>query len=246
MNKTRVSIAMAVHNGEKYLEEQITSILLNMSDNDELIISDDGSTDRTIPIIKSYNDNRIKLFTSIKAGVKQNFDNAIKNTSGKYIFLSDQDDIWRKNKIDKVLEVFRRTNCTCVLHNAEIVDENLLSWKKDFFTFRNSQPGYLRNILKNSYIGCCMAFDVLLKDFILPIPNTIEMHDQWIGLISEKIGKSEFINECLIKYRRHGMNFSKMEHHSLSTMFSNRVCLLKELRDRLYGNSLISEKKWLF
>lgn len=232
MNKKRVSVAMAVYNGEKYLEEQIDSILTNMSVNDELIISDDGSIDDSISIITKYKDNRIKLIKGPQLGIKQNFANSIKNSSGEYIFLSDQDDVWKRNKIDKVLEIFASTKCTCVLHNAEIVNENLSSWNETFFAFRNTKLGYFRNILKNSYIGCCMAFKASLKSLILPIPNNIEMHDQWIGLISEKIGKNELIDECLIKYRRHHENFSEMTHHKLSVMLRNRYNLVMELRKR--------------
>lgn len=71
-----------------------------------------------------------------------------------------------------------------------------------------------------------MAFDSKLKDKILPIPNNIEMHDQWIGLIGEKYGKSIFIDKCLIKYRRHENNVSEMTHHSLSRMIKNRIKLI--------------------
>lgn len=236
MNKKRVSIAMATYNGEKYLKEQIDSILLNMSDNDELVISDDGSNDKTAQIIQNYaeKDNRIKFLYGPKMGIKQNFANAIKHSSGKYIFLSDQDDVWAGNKIEKVLDVFVTTKCTCILHNAEIVNENLIPWDQTFFEFRGSKLGYIRNIIKNSYIGCCMAFDALLKDTILPIPNTIEMHDQWIGLLSEKIGRNFLMNDCLIKYRRHDNNFSEMLHHSVATMLSNRYNIILELRNRLY------------
>ena len=218
MNEKRVSIAMATYNGEKYLKEQIDSILLNMSVNDELVISDDGSNDGTLQIIKNYadKDNRIKFLKGPKMGIKQNFANAIKYSSGKYIFLSDQDDVWTSNKIEKVLDAFIMNKCTCVLHNAEIVDENLISWTQTFFEFRKSKIGYFQNIIKNSYIGCCMA-----------------MHDQWIGLISEKFGKNILVNDCLIKYRRHTENFSEMTHHSVSIMMRNRYNLIIELKNRL-------------
>ena len=235
MNEKRISIAMATYNGEKYLKEQLDSILLNMFDNDELVISDDGSDDTTIQTIKEYvaRDSRIKFLNGPKMGIKQNFANAIKHSSGKYIFLSDQDDVWDRNKVEKVLDVFMTSKSTCVLHNAEIVDENLLSWERTFFEFRKSQLGYFRNILKNSYIGCCMAFSSSLKDIILPIPDTIEMHDQWIGLISEKLGKNVLMNDCLIKYRRHKKNFSEMTHHSVRKMLYNRYKLILELNNRL-------------
>lgn len=228
-NKIICSVAMATYNGEKYLEEQINSILINLTENDELVISDDGSTDKTLSIIKKYQkkDNRIKFFEGPKLGVKQNFNNAIEKCKGKYIFLSDQDDVWKKDKINKILQIFKKEKCLVVIHNANIVDSNLKMQKQTFFEFRNSGSGILKNIWKNTYIGCCMAFDSSLKDKILPIPNDIEMHDQWIGLIAEKYGKSIFINECLIDYRRHDNNVSKMMHHPLKEMLNNRIRFIK-------------------
>lgn len=230
MDKITNSIAMATYNGEKYIKEQIDSIIKNMGEFDELVISDDGSNDNTINIIKEYQkkDKRIKLFDGPKLGVKQNFGNAIKNTSGKYIYLSDQDDVWFDNKIKKIANVFEIEKCLVVVHNADIVDSDLNKTNQTFFEFRKSGSGKLKNIYKNTYIGCCMAFESSLKDKILPIPNNIEMHDQWIGLLGEKYGKSIFVDECLIKYRRHENNVSKMSHHPLNKMIRNRIVFIKE------------------
>lgn len=229
-NDIRVSVAMATYNGEKYIKEQLDSILTNLNNDDELIISDDSSSDDTIKIIKNYQkkDKRIKLFKGPGAGVKQNFANAISKCKGKYIFLSDQDDVWLENKVKKILDVFEKEKCLVVVHNNNIVDGNLNPLGQTFFEFRNSGSGTLKNIWKNTYIGCCMAFDSDLKDKILPIPNNIEMHDQWIGLIGEKYGKSIFINDCLIKYRRHGENVSQFKHHPLNKMIKNRIKFIME------------------
>ena len=106
----RCSIVMATYNGEQYIKEQIDSILINMKENDELIISDDGSKDKTKQIIAEYQnkDKRIKLIDGPHKGVKQNFANAIEKANGKYIFLSDQDDIWKKDKIYKVIIKYKK------------------------------------------------------------------------------------------------------------------------------------------
>ena len=173
---------MATYNGEKYIKEQIDSILKNMNSDDELIISDDGSTDKTREIINSFKDDRIKLIDGPKKGIKKNFENGINNATGEIIFLSDQDDIWMENKIAKVLEAFEKEDATLVIHDAEIVDENLDIIEESFFKYRNSGKGIIKNIWKNTYIGCCMAFKKEIKSVILPIPDNIEMHDQWIGI----------------------------------------------------------------
>ena len=225
-----ISVAMATYNGAKYIREQLESILKQLNEKDEIIISDDGSIDNTIDIINSLKDERIKILNGPKKGVKQNFANAISNCSGKYIFLSDQDDVWINGKVDTVLNTFDSKKCKCVVHDCIVFDSQSNDILHDsFYKFRKSRNGIIKNIFKNSYIGCCMAFDSELIKLILPIPNDIEMHDQWIGIIAEKKGKSIFITDKLIKYRRHNNNASQLKHHSLFLMITNRIRLIKRL-----------------
>lgn len=232
--KYSISVAMATYNGEKFIKEQLDSILCQLNNEDEVVISDDGSTDTTREIIKSYEDTRIKLVDGPKNGLKQNFANAISKCKGKYIFLSDQDDIWEKNKVEEVLKVFDEEQCTCVVHDCTVFnsDDNTIIYDS-FFEFRNSKKGVLKNIIKNSYIGCCMAFSKDMIKFILPIPNDVEMHDQWIGIKSEINGKSKFIDKKLIRYRRHTENVSKLNHYGIIKMIKNRINLVIELRSRI-------------
>lgn len=230
----KVSVAMASYNGEKYIAEQIQSILKNLRKDDELVISDDGSKDKTIEIIKRFKDKRIKLIDGPKKGIKQNFANAIKTCTGDIIFLADQDDIWSEDKVSTVLEIFAKDpNCTCVVHDCEVFDDSTnRTIEASFFKWRKSGSGIIKNIWKNTYIGCCMAFRSNIKPYILPIPDDIEMHDQWIGLICEKHGESTFIPNVLLKYRRHNQNNSKMVHHPLSRMLANRLSITKHIAKR--------------
>ena len=227
-----VSVAMATYNGEKYIKEQLDSILSQLNIDDELIISDDGSKDGTIDIINEYmkKDKRIKLFKGPKKGVIKNFENAISYCSGKYIFLSDQDDIWMDSKVEKVLFTFNNEKCTCVVHDAMVFNSNSNEIIADsFYKLRKSSNGIIKNIWKNSYIGCCMAFDGKMKKKILPIPDGIDMHDQWIGLLNDKYGKSIFIDDKLLKYRRHGNNVSSLSHHKLLRMIKNRRTIISKI-----------------
>ncbi len=229
-----ISVAMATYNGEQFIHEQIASILKNLNEKDELIISDDDSTDRTIPIILSFKDRRIHVIKGPKKGVKQNFANAIASCKGKYIFLSDQDDLWHKEKVEKILEVFQKERCDCVTHDCEVVNnDNSKVIIASFFAHRKSKPGIIQNIYKNKYLGCCMAFHKNMIKYILPIPDTIEMHDQWIGIVCDKYGKSVFLKEKLIKYRRHAKNVSAMHHYPLAKMIKNRIVLLIEFYKRV-------------
>ena len=229
--REKVSVVMATYNGEKYIREQIESILENLGEQDELIISDDCSKDSTRSIINEYilKDKRIKLLDGPKDGIKQNFANGIKNTTGKYIFLSDQDDIWKEDKVQSVVDIFEKEKVKLVIHDAQIVDENLKVADESFFKYRNSGSGIFKNIWKNTYIGCCIAFDSSIRDKILPIPNDIEMHDQWIGIIAEMEGKVSFVNKVLILYRRHGDNNSQMKHYGILKMIKNRLFLIRNI-----------------
>ena len=101
------SVCMATYNGQKYLREQIESILCQLSANDELVISDDHSTDSTVDIIRSYGDSRIKMYANeLTKGVTHNFENALNKSKGDIIFLADQDDVWLPNKISKMEKKF--------------------------------------------------------------------------------------------------------------------------------------------
>ena len=227
--KEKVSVAMATYNGEKYIKEQIETILNNLDDKDELVISDDGSSDMTIEIITKITDNRIKLLEGPRKGLKKNFENAIKNTTGDVIFLSDQDDIWMENKVEKVLECFNNNNYILIQHDAVVVGENDKVIYESFAEHRKVKTGVIKNLIKNSYHGCCIAFRKELIKEILPIPDNVYLHDEWIGIVAELNGKTYFLDEKLIKYRRHSENTSSFKHLPVKEMFLNRVNYTKEI-----------------
>lgn len=236
-NKVNVSVAMATYNGEKYIEEQLKSILNNLSLNDEIIISDDGSTDQTLEIINSFHDKRIHIIEGPKKGVIKNFENAILNCQGDYIFLSDQDDIWYDDKVKTILDIFRNdANTILIVHDNKMVDSNLNIINDSFFKFRKIKNGFVNNIIKNSFIGCCMAFKKELKSEIIPIPNNMPMHDQWIGLVALLNGNVRFINDKLVLYRRHDENVSSFKKNTLFRMVINRVNIILDIIKYKKGN----------
>lgn len=228
----RVSVAMAVYNGEKYLDEQIQSILPQFADNDELIISYNKSDDSTLRIINKYSelDSRVKVIECDSTGVITNFENAIVACSGKFIFLADQDDIWISNKLEIVLEYLKDTNTILIIHGLKVIDENS-SIINDTYDIKFHKSGVLNNIIKNSFQGCCMAFKKELRPAILPIPSNVPMHDQWIGLLACYFGKVIFIDNELILYRRHGLNVS--HKFKLRQRISNRIIISHLLYERI-------------
>ena len=202
-----ISVALAAYKGEKYIEEQIRSILPQLSYNDEIIVSDDRPGGMTEKIVKKIaaEDSRVVWVEGKSKGVVSNFVNAIRYCKGDKIFLCDQDDVWLPDKVKRVMEAFDE-GYDLVLHNAYITDGELNITDYSFFEKRGSKKGVLRNIFKNSYMGCCMAFDRKLLKKIMPMPRSIPMHDQWIGILAEIYGKVKFLDLPLIYYRVHGGN----------------------------------------
>lgn len=219
MSQDKISVCMATYNGEKYIQQQIDSILPQLRSHDELIISDDQSTDKTIEIIHSYNDPRIKLFTNKQRQyICSNFQNALSKASGEYIILSDQDDVWLSNKIDLIYNKLKQY--TLVITNCKIVDSNLAETGYTFFNNeRKFHAGILYNIWKNSYIGCCMGFRSDILKYILPFPTSDIMHDLWIAIIAEHYGSICYINTPTLLYRRHGLNASTSSEKSTKSLW---------------------------
>ena len=213
----KVSVAMATYNGEKYLEQQMDSILSQLGGDDELIISDDNSSDQTQAIVEGYmkEDHRVKFFLNEDSGVTSNFENAIKRTRNEIIFLSDQDDIWKPEKVETVKSYYEKNpNIQMIMSDITVVDNQLNTTIESFYEFRGSRAGVLKNIIKNSYIGCAMSFRKELKAKILPIPRNVPMHDMWIGLVADMNKSALLIPEKLIYYRRHDATVTTVENTS--------------------------------
>lgn len=230
LKRPSVSVALAAYNGEKYLHRQIQSILEQLKEDDELVISLDPSQDQSEELIRSFHDPRIKLLKGPGKGLIKNFENALLHTRNDVIFLSDQDDIWYSNKIQSILPKLK--DSILVIHDCRIVDECGKEIEHSFMRFHHSKPGFLRNIIRNSYIGCCMAFKKELKQYILPFPERIPMHDQWIGLIAERKGNVYWDKTILMDYVRHSKNASSLSHASTIQMLNWRIELWKALMKR--------------
>lgn len=236
MQDIRISVAVATFNGEKYIRAQMDSILKNLSAEDEIIVSDDGSKDATLDILKEYQNGEIpvKVIAGPGRGIKQNIAAALEECRGRYIFLADQDDVWTEHKVETVMRRLGKDGCMLVNHDAQVMNGDLTEILiPSFFAYRGSRPGFLNNLLKNRYMGCCMAFDRRLLAYVLPVPDEIEMHDQWIGMINDiRHGNSVFIGDKLLLYRRHGANVSDFSHGSVPQMIRKRLMLLHALLRR--------------
>lgn len=232
-----ISVCLATYNGEKFIRDQVESILNQLDVDDELIVSDDGSTDSTVEILKSYPDNRIKIYyNKNNHGVNGNFENAINHSNGDYIYLSDQDDIWLDGKIDACQAALQ--NYHCIIHDAIVVDQDLKPIYDSFFEERHSGPGFWKNIYRNSYLGCCMAFRREILQLVLPIPyKSTYYHDNWIGSLSDVVYGVKFISFKGILFRRHSNNTSftaKNSGYSFLKQLINRLSQIIDVIHRLF------------
>ena len=219
----KISVCMATFNGMPFIKEQLSSILSELTSVDEIIISDDGSNDGTIEYIQTLGNPRIYLYLNNFRNVIRNFEFALSKCSGDAIILSDQDDIWYENRVTRMKELLRHYDL--VVTDAKIIgaDGSLIS--NSLFDVINSGTGVVKNIIKNTYVGCCMAFNKGILHKALPFPRFIPMHDMWLGLIGELFGQTFFLNEPLIAYRRHKWNISQ-------TGGKSRNSLLKKIKIR--------------
>jgi glycosyltransferase involved in cell wall biosynthesis len=226
----KISVCMASYNGSKFIEEQVASILCQLNEGDELIIVDDSSTDNTLDILGSFDSNTIKIIKNTRnLGLVKSFEIALNHSTGDIIFFSDQDDIWLESKVIKTIDCMQLQKSLVVVSDAKVFNEDGEIIENSFFKFRNSGSGLIKNFYKNSYIGCCMAIDAKIKAYILPLPNRTLLHDEWIGLICEALGRTSFLPETLVMYRRHSMNQTNMSRNSWKKVVQKRFILLKAL-----------------
>jgi len=217
-NNSGISVAMCTCNGELFLFEQLESIAKQTFLPDELIICDDQSTDGTLKIVQDFQNKfpfHMKIYlNSSKLGSTKNFEKAISLCNENIIVLSDQDDFWFPNKLEKMIRAFKNQPKTSyIFSNAIIVDEKLQNssftiWERISFDFRQrkdyKQGQQLKVLLKHNIVtGATIAFRAELRKLILPIPEQW-VHDAWIALLLSAANiKGTFIEETLIKYRQH-------------------------------------------
>lgn len=227
-----ISICIATYNGARYIGEQLASILKQLSAEDEVVVSDDGSTDGTLDIVRSFNDCRIRIVDGPQRhSPTLNFEWALRNAKGEYIFLADQDDVWLEGKVRRCVDELQM--CDCVVSDARVTDSLLNTTSESLFQLMHVRRGRLSNLLwRNGYTGCCMAFKREVLSKALPFPTDIPMHDIWIGNVAAFCGRLRFIDDRLLLFRRHDATAScngKGSTYSLWQKLSFRWHTLKNI-----------------
>ena len=224
MKDPLIGILMATYNGEKFISQQIQSILNQTYKNWKLIIHDDGSNDSTINIIKKFvKNNPYKIFfveDRIKCGgAKENFAHlmqiAKEGFNFDYIMFSDQDDVWFPKKVEISLKKMQELETKwgkniplLVYTDLEVVNENLKRICSSFWKYQRLNPSrnalnYL--LIQNVITGCTTLINMKTLEISLPIPKQAIMHDWWIALVVSAFGKMDFISTPTVFYRQHNM-----------------------------------------
>lgn len=218
----RVGIVLATYNGQKYLYEQLVSIATQSVKPDIVVISDGGSSDDTVCICKKvlfeYNIQCKILTSDRRLSVRENFEKCLENCDAKYIFFSDQDDVWLKTKIEEYLCLFEKYKPAMIFSNASLVDEKLKPlnrtlWEtinydnvSEITVYKPNDKKYYEKMVNHNIVtGMCMAIDRSFVDEILPFSQH-SIHDIWIANVVGFHAPIVAYNRCLVKYRQHPGN----------------------------------------
>jgi len=238
-----VSIALATYNGERFLKEQIESLLNQTYKNIEIVISDDKSTDKTLEILNYYlqKDERIKFsINQNPSGFQKNFEKAIEQCCGEIIFLCDQDDVWYENKIEEHLSIYRNTNYKWVCNKVRIIskDNKNLGGLDDFYTNYYSNIKILNQIGGRCIIGCSTSYIAKYIKNIWPISKYAPSHDSYIQL-NIRPHKTYLIEKVLQDYRQHENNvfgINKKESNNINGNIEKSIKYTKDLYMRRGGS----------
>lgn len=256
MDSNGIFIAMATYNGERFVKQQIQSILDQSHRDWKLLIRDDGSTDNTLRIIKSYaqQDERIVLIEDQfgNLGVSSNFELLSQKAFSlgcKYLLFSDHDDVWVEDKISTLLQAVKSADeksdyrePLLVYSDLYEVDENLNVVSKSYMNsqgIRHEKESPLNVLLTQNFVtGCSVIVNRALLNFALPFPSSIVIHDWWLALCTAVCGKIIYIDRPLLYYRQHDSNRVgvKRLRNYISPMIGRGISRWEEGKKNLYDS----------
>jgi glycosyltransferase involved in cell wall biosynthesis len=230
----KISICMATYNGERYLPEQVNSILSQMGVDDELVVVDDASSDRTVAYLKSLGDPRIRVYCNTSnIGHVQSFSKVIGLARGTYILMADQDDIWIEGRLVAICDALE-AGPALVSTNSKFINENgeaIAPLHPDLL--EEDSGRHTSNIVRiftgNAfYDGCTMGLREELRWLVLPIPTYVESHDLWIAMSANMVRSNRHLARYTLRRRVHGSNASVVRR-SLVRKLRSRVIFLFSL-----------------
>lgn len=250
-----IDILLATYNGEKYLNQQIDSIIAQTHKNWQLLIRDDLSSDNTVKTIKNYTckyPDKIRLIEDNKGhlGLAQNFGALLESAQSEFIMFCDQDDVWLPNKIELTLNAMKAAEQNCpnkpiLVHtDLKVVDETLNPVAESFWKLHRISPESdcrLKKIIyRNIVTGCTVMINKKAKEISMPFPPEVNIHDWWIALNAAKYGKIIHIATPTVLYRQHAANIiGAKKYNKLSVVFSSKT--INDIK-RLFSDYRLTKK----
>lgn len=239
-----VGIVMAAYNSEKFIGEQLDSILSGTYQDIHIYVRDDGSTDNTVSIVKEYEQKypcKVQLVENKQnGGLVKNFLTGVMEAKENYIMFSDHDDVWLPDKVKVTLEAMQEAEASegeqpiVVFTDNTIVDGDLKPLGASFYErshFDFNQMGLSYMLMENKLIGCTMMINRSLAEKIKVLPDHARVHDWWIALIAAAFGKIVFVNEQTMLYRQHGSNV--IGNRSFSKYVTDAAKSLKKQKEKI-------------
>lgn len=230
-----ISVCIATYNGQQYISNQLQSISRQLGQDDEIIVVDDHSTDRTADIVRSVDDPRIKLFEHSKnLGYVKTFEDAISKATNDIIMLSDQDDVWAEGRVTALAQALK--HCECAVGNFDVFGSEP-NWFHQRDLDSSSSSNNLSNIIKTligvqPYYGCTMAFRSSFCKMLLPFPSWLtETHDQWIAICANMCHSIAHVDSVVTHRRLHSMNTTPKQTRPLHVILKSRCMLSRAVAE---------------
>jgi glycosyltransferase involved in cell wall biosynthesis len=226
-----ISVALCTYNGERYIQEQIDSIVSQSYENIEIIILDDNSTDGTVDLVKSYKDIRLKVHINDQnIGFNKNFQKCLSLCTGEYICISDQDDIWLPDKVSKLYStlggsIMAYSDSKLIDYNGDTLHISMSSLLKTKF---ENIASPLQLIFRNTISGHSMIFHRKLLLYALPVPNDF-FYDWWLAYTAAAIDQIKYCESALVSHRQHSSSVIK----SISLIGSSKKSKYRKLLTNL-------------
>ena len=245
-SRPKIAVLLATYNGAEFLAQQLDSILQQTWSNLVIVIRDDNSTDNTAELIRSFASehpdrvHRVKV-DGMRGGAKDNFSTLIDyvlehkvqlNLERAYMMFSDQDDIWRPEKIERQTRLMFQaeesgTDTPVLVHcDLHVVDAALQPIADSFIRYQGldaRRNGFGQLLISNLVTGCTMFINEALAEKAVPVPPEAVMHDWWLGLVAAAFGRIAFLPEQLVEYRQHGNNALGAREHRTPSLAGREV-----------------------
>jgi glycosyltransferase involved in cell wall biosynthesis len=243
-----ISVVMCTYNGEKYIEEQLNSILKQTYQNLEIIIVDDVSTDNTWQILEQYQQKykNISIYKNEKnLGYIKNFENALKKATGDLIAIADQDDIWLPQKLE--IQQKNIEDNLIIYHDSALINQKGEYLNKNISSIINMYEG--DNCRSLIFDNCISGHTILCKkellSYIFPFPTDM-FYDWWMGFIALAVGKIKYLPETFVKYRQHEQSVTDISGIKQKKNIPNNIKKQLEIinRNREYKEIMIKLKNY--